>query len=435
VAARVFGLPVRRSLNAIALAGCLAALLPASAGARTGACLVSGGGPQCTVWSGVVTAVDDADTIDVDVAGDRRGPIRVRITGIQAMEQRVYASDPSRRRGDCHALEATARLEQLLRAARNHVRLAAQDPRSRSKQRWRRSIAVRSGGRWRDVGRVLIAEGHALWLPNNVEWAWNDSYSLLAERAADAGLNLWDPDACGAGPDPDANLRVWVNWDADGRDDRNVNGEWITVKNLDPLADVPLGGWWLRDSFLRRFTFPRSAVVAAGGEVTLFAGFGNPTRTDFYWGQRYPAFENATHDARAMGDGAYLFDPQGDLRQWMTYPCRDDCRDPNEGAIELRGRPRRPEEVVLRNVSGFSVDLEGYRLETLPYGYAFGPDSIVEPGETLTVEIGPSQDEDSRLLKHWYQPDFILDDAGDAVRLESFDDISLACDAWGSKSC
>jgi endonuclease YncB( thermonuclease family) len=419
----------------LGLALAIALLLPASAAARSGSCLVSGGGPRCTVWTGKVVNVGDADTIDVDVDGDRRGSIRVRVTGIQAMEQRVYSTIPSRRRGECHALDATARMEQLLRAGGNTVRLAAQDPRSRSGRRWRRSVAVRSGGRWRDVGRVLIEEGHALWLPNSVEWAWNASYSVLAERAADRGENLWSPESCGAGPEPDANLRVWANWDADGRDDRNVNGEWITVRNLDPLADVPLAGWWVRDSYLRRFTFPRNTVVPAGGEVTVYMGLGTPTRTDFYWGLRYPAFENATHDARAMGDGAYLFDPQGDLRHWMTYPCRDACDDPNAGAIELRAQPRRPETVTLRNVSGFSVDLDGYRLENQPYGYAFAPGSVIEPGETLTVEIGDSQDPDTRLRKHWFRNGFILDDAGDVVRLESFDEIGLACDAWGSRSC
>jgi endonuclease YncB( thermonuclease family) len=428
----VFGFPVRILL----LSALLAVLAAAPAHARTGSCLLSGDGPRCTLWTGKVVNVGDADTIDVDVDGDgtaRR--VRIRITGVQAMEQSVYSSLPGRRRGECHAVAATDRLERLLRAGGNRVRLAAQDPRSRSGNRTRRSVAFRSGGRWRDAGDVLIREGYALWLPHPVEYAWNARYSVLAERAQDAGENLWDPESCAPGPDPDANLRVWVNWDADGRDDRNVNGEWVTIRNLDPLNAVPIGGWWVRDSFLRRFTFPRSAVVPAGGQVTLFVGLGNPARGEFYWGQRFPAFENATHDERAMGDGAYLFDPQGDLRFYMQYPCRVDCEDPNAGTIELRAQPRRAESVELRNVSGFSVDLNGYRLETLPYGYAFGPDSVVEPGETMRIEIGDSLQDDTRLVKHWRQSRSILDDGGDVVRLETFDDISIACDAWGSRSC
>ena len=51
------------------------------------------------------------------------------------------------------------------------------------------SVAVRIRGKWQDVGRILIAEGHALWFPNGVEWAWNATYSTLSQRA---GLPTWD---------------------------------------------------------------------------------------------------------------------------------------------------------------------------------------------------------------------------------------------------
>ena len=35
------------------------------------------------------------------------------------------------------------------------------------------------------------------------------------------------------------------------------------------------------------------------------------------WTLAHPMFENPPPDGRALGDGAYLFDPQGDLRAWM----------------------------------------------------------------------------------------------------------------------
>jgi hypothetical protein len=49
-------------------------------------------------------------------------------------------------------------------------------------------------------------------------------------------------------------------------------------------------------------------------------GRGINTATTLYWGLKRPAFENVRSD-RGIGDGAYLFDPQGDLRAWMIYPC------------------------------------------------------------------------------------------------------------------
>ena len=67
-----------------------------------------------------------------------------------------------RRRGD-RAARAAAEGGQV------KVRLMAQDPASRSQRRLRRSVAVRVNGRWIDVARTLISEGHAIWLPNHRE--------------------------------------------------------------------------------------------------------------------------------------------------------------------------------------------------------------------------------------------------------------------------
>jgi endonuclease YncB( thermonuclease family) len=308
---------------ALVLAG---AALPASAQAATTApCRLDGTGPRCTVWTGRVTFVADGDTLDVDLAGDGTSrPVRIRVTGIQAMEQTSYSKYPSRRRGECHALEATARLERLVKAGRRRVRVAAQHTGSHAGNRLRRSIAVRLPSGWRDAGEVLVAEGHALWLPNPVEYAWNATYSALAQQAARAQVNLWDPDGCGAGPAAGAPLEVGVNWDARGRDDRNVNGEWIDVRNAGGSA-VSLAGWWVRDSHLRRHTFPAGAAVPAGGRVRVHVGRGSGGGGELYWGLDRPAFENATFDERALGDGGYLFDPRGNLRGWDMYPCRHDC--------------------------------------------------------------------------------------------------------------
>jgi endonuclease YncB( thermonuclease family) len=415
----------------------LAVALPAAASAKTGSCLLRSQSPKCYVWTGKVTFVADGDTIYVDIDGDgTRAARHIRMTGLQAMEQTVYTSRASARRGECHAVEATARLAALLKAGRNKVRLLAQDPASRSGRRLRRSVAVRIGGRWRDVARILIAEGHALWLPNPREYAWNRDYSILAGRAARAQLNLWDPDYCGAGPSEGAPLQMWVNWDADGNDNLDPNGEWIRIKNPDPVNPMPLGGWRLRDSALRRYTFPEWATVPPGGEITVYDGRGETNDTDFYWGLRFPAFENVTNDERAMGDGAYLFDPQGDLRLAMTYPCREECTDPNQGAIRLSAQPRGRESVQIANVGGLPIDLEPYRLTSRPHGYTFAPGSVLQPGETMRVRLWESFDGgDSRLVRYWPTNGPILNNGGDSVQLRRFDDVVIACTAWGSRSC
>ena len=168
------------------------------------------------------------------------------------------------------------------------VRLAAQDPSSTTGGRLRRQVSARIGGRWVDVGRYLLAEGHALWMPNGIEWAWNGEYADLSRQAAAAGLQLWDTHGCGDGPSPGAALTMHVNFDAKRNDRFNVNGEWAEIHN-DSASAVPLEGWWFRDSALRRYTFQKGAVVPAGGTVTAPHGLRRRHRRRAPLGPRRPA--------------------------------------------------------------------------------------------------------------------------------------------------
>jgi micrococcal nuclease len=281
----------------------------------------------CKFWRAKVLWVNDGDTIDVRMATSTglRKQVRVRLTGVQAMEHTIYNSNPFRRRGQCHALQATARLEQLIRRSRGVVRLSAQDEFSISGRRARRSVAVKIRGTWRDVGSILVAEGHALWHSQRVEQVWNVPYNSLAQQAAALRLNLWDTNFCGGGPAEPAPLRVHVAYDPKGFDDDNVNGEQVTIQNLSPDMTVPLAGWWLRDSSLKSYRFPSWSVIPPGGTVTVRVGRGTNSSYEFYWGRYRALFDNAPGDSRGYGDGAYLFDFQGDLRAWMTYPCYVAC--------------------------------------------------------------------------------------------------------------
>jgi endonuclease YncB( thermonuclease family) len=292
------------------------AVTPAAADAAyRGPCRPDPGSPTCTFWNAKVVHVHDGDTIEVIVDGRDR---RIRVTGIQAMEMTVYSSIRARRRGRCHAVAATNRLEQLLGRRGRTVRLAAQDPGSRSGKRLRRSVAFRRDGRWQDAGTIMVREGHALWLSNPVEWAWNETYANLAERAQARHLRLWDADACGAGPAAEADLQAHINWDAEGVDVENPDGEWIRIANGSG-RDVSLAGWSVRDSALRQFVFPAWATARAGGAVTVYVGGGRAHDDVFFWGQRLPVFENVTGDGRHVGDGGYLFDTDGDIRAFEMY--------------------------------------------------------------------------------------------------------------------
>jgi micrococcal nuclease len=292
----------------------------APARAATGACLPTGGGPRCQIWSGKVIRVGDGDTVLVDIAGDgKNNPRWIRLINAQAMELTVYSTVASRRRGQCHAVAAAARFERLVRAGGGTVRLTAQNASSSSLNRPLRSVQVRINGRWHDVGEDLLRRGLALWQPFKGEWAWNATYRVATRRAAQDRVGLFDTDTCGSGPAQAAQLTAVVNYDAPGVDEHNLNGEWVRVDNGSATA-VAIGGWWVRDSALRRYTFPAGTTIPAHGSVHVHVGNGMDTATHKYWGQLSPVFDNPTDDEQALGDGGYLFDPRGDLRAWMLYP-------------------------------------------------------------------------------------------------------------------
>jgi endonuclease YncB( thermonuclease family) len=426
---------VRRTLVLLCLLAAAAALVPAVAEAKRGACVIGQRGPGCDVWTGKVKSVNDGDTMDVDVDGDgTTRSRRIRFAGVQAMEQTAYSS--RNREGDCHAVEATERLEQLVRRSRWRVRLAAEDPQTMSRGRFVRTVAVRSGGRWRDVGTILLREGLALWWGGWAESSPNASYSVLVQQAIAAQRGLFDPDACGVGPNAASPLQLLVNWDADGDDTANPSGEWVKVRNHDPVNAVPLGGWYLRDSGLRRYTFPAGAVIPPGGEIMLDVGRDGDDISTFRWNLRAPVFENATHDEDAMGDGAYLFDPLGNVRATMVYPCRFQCFDPLQGAVGISAQPTgRRESVTLTNLSAGPVDLDGHVLKSAPQSYHFGPGSLLPPGGSMRVQVVGDTGEDEALDKRWGFAKPILRDAGDKAALLSYTDITIACTAWGDQSC
>ena len=263
-------------------------------------------------------AIDDGDTIDVRIPG--AGTHRVRFTGLNATEQSVYTNHLGRQRGECHALDATYLLTRLIARSHDQVQLVYQNRLTRAGVRVVRDVQVFIRGSWHDAGSLLVSRGLALFLSNKREFAWNHAYNSLMQQAARRGLGLFDTSFCGFGPDQDLPIKLTVHPNAAGDDTLNFNGEWARIENLG-ARPLSLSGWWVRDPATRRYHFPIGTAVPAGGKLTVHVGRGTGSASTLYWGLRAPIFVNPTSDERAIGGGAYLFDPQGDLRAWQFYPC------------------------------------------------------------------------------------------------------------------
>ena len=438
--------PMRRGLLALAATLLAATLAADPAAARRAPCAEGAKQPLCTFQDARAVFIADGDTIRVRLGGRLQN---VRFTGINAMELTRYSKYPSRRRGACHGLEATAFVERAIKRSGWKVRLAAQKLSSRAEKRLRRSVWVKQGGRWRDLAKLELQAGLALWLPNHVEHAHNREYAVLAQQAAAARKALYDPGACGAGPDQDLPIGVTVNWDADGNDAQDLNGEWVDIHN-GGARELRLGGWWVRDSYLRfgrgrvpGYPLPASTVVPAGETLRVRIGCGAASALEQHWCLKESAFENVGALAPGMGDGAYLFDPQGDLRAWQIYPCLVACSDPLAGKVELSVQPRGDESISIANTSGEPVDLGGHLVklhnagkpDQFVFGYPFKAGTVLAPGETMVLDPGGSPSDDTRLERHAGRGSFVLADGKGVVSLRTTDDLVTDCTSWGDASC
>lgn len=401
-------------------------------------------------WKAKVVQVNDGDTFDADIFGDgTRDERRVRMLGIQAMELTNYST----RTGYCHSREAYLRLRYLIEGKTVRLRALHEDSTGHAK-RLHRYVEVYRNGAWRDVNKILLDEGHVLWFPNRAEWRRNLSYYHAAQRARAAKRNLWDTDfrggRCSYGPQQGARLQMWVQWDADGNDNKNLNQEFVKIKNVG-TSDVRVGGWQVRDSALllaggglRQYTFPSGATIPAGRSVFLHVGSGtNKPNAHYYWNLDSAQFENVDYGI-SLGDGGYLFDPDGDLRAHFIYPCfpRAGCTDAARGKLQvskLEGEPAgnegtdpNLEYVEITNTDTVQWQLEGYLLESYPYSYEFGPGDVLAAGQTLRLHVGKGSSgvEDGVLIRHWGHSTSMFNSTGDWARLKTFQDVAVDCLAY-----
>jgi hypothetical protein len=371
-------------------------------------------------------------------------------------------------------VEAAETLESLIK--RRTVRLVAMKSGSTTaggRHRLRRTVQVKRGGRWIDPAMVLLEKGLAIWLPNGSdEWAWNGVYGRLAEEAAARGVGLWNPNACSRGTVSPDTLRLKVKWDAEGTDSsKTANGEWVRIHNTDPVNPVSLNGWTLRDSDLRGrklesgYRFPSSAVIPAGGSIQVHVGSGQDSGGKYFWGENKVIFDNASNDKKQMGDGAYLFDGDSEMRAHVQYPCRTTCSDPLDGKVSVTARYMGIEHewVTIENTSAEWLSLNEYELENVPYFYEFNERDILAPGRAVTLWLRRPHDvptevagrkllvtpspglsveglrdfESSTAFLSWGFDKGVLADDGDVVVLRNPNGapVAGACQSWSGFSC
>ncbi|HYH57740.1 MAG TPA: lamin tail domain-containing protein [Thermoleophilaceae bacterium] len=386
--------------RALGLAAVLTSLLvaaPAAEAARA-PCVPGKKKPKCKVWTAKVKYVADGDTLrpQVKTPGGKytkKGAVTVRMLGLQAPELSHYTRVGKGRRGNCLGPQAANTLDKLIKGKFRLVALRGSSVTQGKRVRLRRALQVRKGGRWVDPAVTLLEKGLALWFPNGNEWPWNKGYFKATEKAQKRGAGLFNPTACGKpGPSQDAKLRMKIRWDGEGTD--KPGGEWIRIHN-ESSKEVSLKGWNLRDSHLRGrklksgYRFPKNAKIPANGAIRVVVGKGKNDANTFHWGEPHTIFDNVSGDKKWLGDGAYLFDPNSELRAWQMYPCKKTCSEPYNGDINLAvtNNGSTDEWVTLTNRGSDTINLYEYEIENQPFYFEFPRGSFLRPGSSAVLFV------------------------------------------------
>jgi endonuclease YncB( thermonuclease family) len=364
-------------------------------------------------WTARVVNVLDGDTFTADVDGDGKGPITVRMAGLDTMEA-----------AQCNGPTASALLKKNI-GGRKVKLIATHSAPLAAKGRYLRYVETfydMPGPYKRDPAAVTLYKGLAVPYPSNIEPARNRLYKKIAVDAQNRAVKIWDQgplttsgapsgsDLCGAGPLQDLPISLVLRWDANGNDEDNMNDEWVRIENHgdDPL---PLNGWTVRDSAHIRFEFSEQApgrILQPHDWITVHSGKGTANAHHVYWRRSRSIFGNATVGGKVMGDGAYLVDRHNDVRAFVEYPCIVSCSDPVGQSIDLSANydgygnddhdPNR-EWINILNKGAAPIDLGGYVVLNYPYTYELDAVTVLQPGERLRLYIG--QGTDSPLVRYW----------------------------------
>ncbi len=390
---------------------------------------------------GFAAMVVDGDTIRFSHSRNRLTDSyqSIRLLGVQAPEKSPGASG-------CEGPSAHEYLRDAIEG-KPVVLASAGDSRSSIRNRRLRTVYVQQGdGSWVDASALMLSAGLGQWMPKKFEPVHNLQYRNLFDAARARGVNMWDPQFCGQGPE--ANLRLVIQPDPVGDDAQNINDEYVAIVN-DGTNRVDLSRWIMRDGSLEWLRLPAGTAVDPGGVLTIRSGSGQNTASSVYWGRRAPVWANFT-TARGtrtkfgfIGDGAYLLDPRGNVRASKVYPCLDGCADPARGALRIArvnydppGDERRKpnsESITMKNTGAVALSLFGYELRAGGFGYEFGPHDALAPGQRLTIRLGTGQS--TAAERHLGLGRAALANSGDRILLRSFDGAPLDCKAWGRVKC
>ena len=232
----------------------------------------------------------DGDSMEVEIGGQIE---EIRLLGINAPEGDECFGDEAR--------------DALVNLVADHSLVLVEDTAADTDRYGRLLRYVYVDGE--DVSGVILASGPAVTLQG--DHRYNDEFIEIGKLAADAGVGMWAPDACGPVPQSGATI-IEVRYDPPGPDDERPNDEYVAISN-EGTAPLSLAGWTLRDeSSQNRYVFD-VFNLRPGMSVTVRTGCGEDRPDTVYWCSEHSIWSND-------GDTAILQDRHGNVADMWTYP-------------------------------------------------------------------------------------------------------------------
>jgi micrococcal nuclease len=217
-----------------------------------------------------VVRVLDGDSLVVSVEGQEA---EVRLIGINAPEG-----------SECHGDQSRDTLQDLLAAG--EVTLVSDIEDTDQYGRLLRYLYVRG----LNVNLALLANGDAIALQG--DHSGDSEFYAVSDAAAEKGLGMWAPDACGESTPPTDVVITDYEYNPAGRDEDALNDEWVAIAN-EGGTPVDMSEWILRDeSTQHRYYFPEGFELSPHSEVSVHSGCGTDTSSDLHWCAGGPVWSN-----------------------------------------------------------------------------------------------------------------------------------------------
>lgn len=154
------------------------------------------------------------------------------------------------------------------------------------------------------VNQEIIKAGLAFVYSEHSTIKHFDAFLRTEKEAKEKHIGIWTK----------SNAKIKINtvhFNAQGKDEEYVNGEWIDLVNTG-AQDMSISGFALQDESNNQFIFPNYSL-GPRSSVRIYSGKGRNTREALYWGSLHPIWNND-------GDTVFLFDNKNQFIESKTYP-------------------------------------------------------------------------------------------------------------------